>query len=231
MVVIGLVLFGTMALVTPFMQNVLGYPILTAGFLLAARGVGTLLAMLMVGRLMKIISARNLVLAGMLLAAFTLGQMVDFTDQTSPHTIVVVSVVQGLGLGLVFVPLSTVAFATLPGHLRTDGTAILTLVRNLGSSVGISVMIAQLTTTATSMHARLSEFVTPFNDALAMPDAAMLNPGTDLGRAMMDRLLTQQATIIAYANDFKLLMYLTLATIPLVFVIGVARGPAAPPAH
>jgi DHA2 family multidrug resistance protein len=86
------------------------------------------------------------------------------------------------------------------------------------------------------MHARLAEFVTPFNDALAMPDAAMLDPGTDVGRAIMDRLLTQQATIIAYANDFKLLMYLTLATIPLVFVIGVARpapavAPAAAPPH
>jgi DHA2 family multidrug resistance protein len=84
------------------------------------------------------------------------------------------------------------------------------------------------------MHARLSEFVTPFNDALAMPDAAMLNPASELGRAVTDRLLTQQATVIAYANDFKLLMYLTLATIPLVFVIGVARAaPAAgtePPA-
>jgi DHA2 family multidrug resistance protein len=237
MVIIGLVLFGTMALVTPFMQNVLGYPILTAGFLLAARGVGTLIAMLMVGRLMKLIEPRYLVLAGMLLATFTLGQMVDFTDQTSPHTIVVVSVVQGFGLGLVFVPLSTVAFATLPGHLRTDGTAILTLVRNLGSSVGISVVIAELTSTASGMHVRLAESVTPFNNALAMPDAAMLDLGTDLGRATMDRLLTQQATIIAYANDFKLLMYLTLATIPLVFVIGVARArPTAPieppaPAH
>ena len=194
--------------------------------------------MLMVSRLMKIIKPRYLVLAGMLLAAFTLGQMVDFTDQTSAHTIAVVSVVQGFGLGLVFVPLSTVAFATLPGHLRTDGTAILTLVRNLGSSVGISVVIAQLTSTTSGMHARLAEFVTPFNDALAMPDAAMLNLGTDLGRAMMDRILTQQATVIAYANDFKLLMYLTLATIPLVFVIGVARArpamaaePPAAPAH
>jgi DHA2 family multidrug resistance protein len=224
MVVIGLVLFGTMALVTPYMQNVLGYPILTAGFLLAARGVGTLCAMLRVGRLMKIIEPRYLVLAGMLLAAFTLGQMVDFTDQTSPSTIVVASVVQGFGLGLVFVPLSAVAFATLPGHLRTDGTAILTLVRNLGSSIGISVVIAQLTSTTSSMHARLSEFVTPFNDALTMPDAAMLNLGTEAGRAMTERLLTQQATIIAYANDFKLLMYLTLASIPLVFVIGVGRG-------
>jgi DHA2 family multidrug resistance protein len=231
MAIIGLVLFGTMALVTPFMQNVLGYPILTAGFLLAARGVGTLASMMVVGRLMKVIAARYLVLVGMLLAAFTLGQMVDFTDQTSPATIVVASVVQGVGLGLVFVPLSTVAFATLPGHLRTDGTAILTLVRNLGSSVCISVVIAQLTSTTSGMHARLSEFVTPFNNALAMPDAAMLDLGTDLGRAMMDRLLTQQATIIAYANDYKLLMYLTLAAIPLVFVIGVARSKPAAPAE
>jgi MFS transporter, DHA2 family, multidrug resistance protein len=231
MVVIGLVLFGTMALVTPYMQNVLGYPILTAGFLLAARGVGTLVAMLMVSRLMKMMEPRYLVLVGIALAAFTLSQMVDFTDQTSPKTIVVVSVVQGFGLGLVFVPLSTVAFATLPGHLRTDGSAILTLVRNLGSSVGISMVIAQLTDATIAMHARLDEFVTPFNNALAMPDAAMLNLGTDMGRAMMERLLTQQATIIAYANDFKLLMYLTLAAVPLVFIIGRTRvaRPAPPP--
>ena len=238
MVVIGLVLFGTMALVTPFMQNVDGYPILAAGMLLATRGVGTLVAMLMVGRLMKFIEPRYLVLVGMSLAAFTLSQMVDFTDQTSSYTIGVASVMQGFGLGLVFVPLSTVAFASLPLHLRTDGTAILTLVRNLGSSIGISVVIAQLTSTTARMHAHLTEFATPFNNALAMPDAAMLNLGTDTGRAMMDRLITQQSTIIAYANDYKLLMYLTLATIPLVFVIGTKRSTsralpaeAAAPAH
>ena len=230
MVVIGLVLFGTMALVTPFMQNVLGYPILTAGFLLAARGVGTLVSMMLVGRLMKFVAARYLVLVGMLLAAFTLGEMVDFTDQTTAHTIVFASVLQGFGLGLVFVPLSTVAFTTLPGHLRTDGTAILTLVRNLGSSIGISVVIAELTSTTSAMHARLDEFVTPFNNALQMPDAAMLSPLTEAGRAVMDRVLTQQATIIAYANDYKLLMYLTLAAIPMVFVIGVGRAKSAPPA-
>jgi DHA2 family multidrug resistance protein len=186
--------------------------------------------MMLVGRMMKVIAARYLVLAGMLLAAFTLGQMVDFTDQTSARTIVVVSVLQGFGLGLVFVPLSTVAFATLPGHLRTDGTAILTLVRNLGSSIGISVVIAELTSTTTSMHARLDEFVTPFNNALQMPDVTMLSPLTDTGRAVMDRVLTQQATIIAYANDFKLLMYLTLLAIPMVFVIGVGPTKRAAPA-
>ena len=225
MVVIGVVLFGTMALVTPFMQNVIGYPILTAGILLAARGVGTLIAMVMVGRLMRMIEPRYLVLGGLALAAYTLDQMVGFTDQTSSRTIVVASIVQGFGLGLVFVPLSTVAFATLPERLRTEGTAILTLVRNIGSSVGISMVIAELTNTTVRMHAHLAEFITPFNDALKMPDvSAILGTATDTGRALIEQLLTQQAAIIAYANDFKLLMYLTLATIPLVFIIGSSHN-------
>ena len=234
MVVIGVVLFGTMALVTPFMQNVIGYPILTAGILLAGRGVGTLIAMIMVGRLLKLIEARYLVLGGLLLAVFTLHRMVAFTDQTSSQTIVLASVIQGFGLGLVFVPLSTVAFTTLPDRLRTEGAAILTLVRNIGSSIGISMVIAQLTNTTVRMHAHLAEFVTPFNDPLKMPDvASILNTATDTGRAMIEQIIAQQAAIIAYANDFKLLMYLTLATIPLVFLIGSSRvtGTTDPAAH
>jgi DHA2 family multidrug resistance protein len=224
MVVIGVVLFGTMALVTPFMQNVEGYPILTTGVLLASRGVGTLIAMIIVGRLLKVVEARYCVLAGLALATYTLNQMVGFTDQTSPGTIVQVSIIQGFGLGLVFVPLSTVAFVTLPQHLRTEGSAILTLVRNIGSSIGISMVIAELTNTTIRMHAHLAEFVTPFNDALRAPAASsILNMSTDTGRAMADQLVTQQAAIIAYANDFKLLMYLTMATIPLVFFIGSSR--------
>ena len=126
-------------------------------------------------------------------------------------------------------PLTTVAFPTLPGHLRTGGTAILTLVRNIGSSIGISMVIANLTSTTTVMHARLTEPITPFNDALQMPDVAVdLNLNTDPGRAMLDGIVTQQATMIAYLNDFKLLMVLTLAMIPLVLLIGTAQSGAGP---
>ncbi len=221
MIVIGFGLFGTMALVTPFMQNVMGYPILTAGELLASRGVGTLVAMLTVGRLMQIAQPRYLVLAGLLATAYALHAMTGFTDQTAPSTVVVYSVLQGLGLGLVFVPLNTVAFSTLPSHLRTDGTAILTLIRNVGSSIAISLVIANLSRTTTIMHAAISENVTPFNDALKMPDVARsLDLATDTGRALLDNIITQQASIIAYANDFKLLTILTLCSIPLVLVIG-----------
>jgi DHA2 family multidrug resistance protein len=226
MVVIGVVLFGTMALVTPFMQNVVGYPILTTGILLAGRGVGTLIAMIIVGRLLKVVEARYCVLVGLALASFTLHQMVGFTDQTSSYTIVQASVIQGFGIGLVFVPLSTVAFTTLPQHLRTEGSAILTLVRNIGSSIGISLVIAQLTNTTIRMHAHLAEYVTPFNNAMqAPPVSSILDMSTAAGRALMEQIITQQAAIIAYANDFKLLMWLTMATIPLVFFIGSSRVP------
>src|SRR5215510_3352501 len=224
MVVIGVVLFGTMALVTPFMQNLLGYPIQTAGFLLGSRGVGTLITMMVAPRLMQMVQPRYLILCGLLLTVATLYYMTGFSLDVSESTIVATSIVQGVGLGLLFVPISTVAFATLPNHLRTGATAITTLTRNIGSSIGISMVIANLTSKTTEMHARLTERVTPFNDALQMPDvAANLNVHADAGRALLDLIVTQQAAMLAYLNDFKLLMVLTLATIPLVLIIGRAR--------
>ncbi|HVY56432.1 MAG TPA: DHA2 family efflux MFS transporter permease subunit [Xanthobacteraceae bacterium] len=224
MVVIGVVLYGTMALVTPFMQSLLDYPIQTAGLLLGSRGVGTLLTMLAVPRLMQMFQTRYLILIGLLLAGGTLEYMTGFSLDTTQETIVVTSIVQGVGLGLLFVPISSVAFTTLPGHLRTGGTAILTLVRNIGSSVGISMVITQLTSGTTYMHARLTEYVTPFNNALQMPDvASRLNMHTDMGRALLDTIVTRQAALIAYLNDFKLLMFLTLGVVPLVMIIGTSK--------
>ena len=221
MVVIGVVLFGTMALVTPFMQNLLGFPIQTAGFLLGSRGVGTLLTMMVAPRLMRLIETRYLILLGLLLTGGTLYFFTGFSLDTTQFTIVVSSIAQGVGLGLLFVPITTAAFLTLPGHLRNSGTSILTLVRNIGSSVGISMVIANLTSKTTEMHATITEQVTPFNQPLQMPDvSSILNIHTDLGRALRDMIVTQQAALIAYLNDFKLLMLLTLAVIPLIFIIG-----------
>jgi MFS transporter, DHA2 family, multidrug resistance protein len=139
------VLFSTMALSSPYLQNVIGYPIITAGILLASRGVGTFFAMMLVGRLMRYIEARTLIISGLAITAGSLFYMTGWTDQTQQVEIVTVSVIQGFGFGLVFVPLSTVAFLTLSNQLRTDGTSMLTLMRNVASSIGISVMIAQLT--------------------------------------------------------------------------------------
>jgi DHA2 family multidrug resistance protein len=224
MFLIGVILLATMALVTPFMQNLLGYPIQTAGFLLGSRGVGTLLTMMVAPRLMKMVESRYLILAGLLLSAGTLYVMTGFSFDTTQWTIVTVSIVQGVGLGLLFVPITAVAFSTLPGDMRNGGAAITTLVRNIGSSVGISMVIANLTDKTTEMHARIAEQVTPFNDALQMPDvAAHLDIHSELGRALLDAIVTKQAAMIAYLNDYKLLMVLTLAVMPLVLIIGTSK--------
>jgi DHA2 family multidrug resistance protein len=225
MAVMGLVLYSTMALSSPYLQNVIGYPILTAGLLLATRGSGTFVAMMLVGRFMKYIEARTLIASGLALMSLSLFFMTGWTDQTSVPTIVVVSIAQGFGLGLVFVPLSTVAFLTLPNHLRTDGTSMLTLMRNVASSIGISIVIAQLTEGGRRVYAILSEHITPFNHALQMPDVrSMIDLNSDGGRALADAMVGVQAQIIAFALDYQMVMIITLCAIPLALMIGSTKA-------
>jgi DHA2 family multidrug resistance protein len=221
MLIMGLMLFSSMALSAPFIQNVLNYPIESAGWLLASRGVGTLFGMAMIGRLLRLIEARYLILAGLILTALTMYQMTGFTDDTSGRSIVIVGLVQGLGMGLVFIPLSTVAFLTLAPQFRTDGTSMLTLVRNVASSAGISVVIANLTGMTTTFHSQLAEHISPFNNALQYPDVSRwMDLATDQGRAIADQMVTLQAVIMAYANDFMLLTAICVLAIPFVFAIG-----------
>jgi DHA2 family multidrug resistance protein len=221
MMIMGLMLFSSMALATPFLQNVLGYPIATTGWVLAARGLGTLFAMLIIGRLLRTFEARYLILIGLSLTAATLYQMTGFTANTSTREIVICGLVQGFGMGFVFVPMSTVAFLSLPAHLRTDGTAMLTLVRNVASSVGISVVIANLTSKTTVFYSQFAERLTPFNDALQHPDVARwIDLATDQGRALADQMLNLQASIMAYAVDYALLAAVCVLAIPFVIAVG-----------
>jgi MFS transporter, DHA2 family, multidrug resistance protein len=221
MLVMGLMLFSSMALSAPFIQNVLNYPIESAGWLLASRGLGTLVGMAMIGRLLRLIEARYLILTGLIFTALTMYQMTGFTENTSGRSIVFVGLVQGLGMGLVFIPLSTVAFLTLAPQFRTDGTAMLTLVRNVASSAGISVVIANLTGMTTTFRSQLVEHISPFNNALQYPDVSRwMDLATDQGRAIADQMVTLQAVIMAYANDFMLLTAICVLAIPFVFAIG-----------
>ncbi len=225
MAVMGLVLFSTMALSSPYLQNVIGYPIITAGLLLASRGCGTFVAMMLVGKMLRYIEARTLIVAGLGLTCLSLFYMTGWTDQTGVPEIVTLSIVQGFGFGLVFVPLSTVAFLTLPNHLRTDGTSMLTLMRNVASSIGISVVIAQLTEGSRRTYAILSQHVNPFNHAMQMPDVrSMIDMSTDKGRAMMDAMVSLQAQMIAFAQDYQMVMIFTLCAIPLAIMIGSSKA-------
>jgi DHA2 family multidrug resistance protein len=213
-----------MALASPYLQNVLGYPIITAGVLLASRGSGTFVAMMLVGRLLRYFEARTLIITGLIVTAASLFQMTGWTDQTAVPEIVTISIIQGFGFGLVFVPLSTVAFLTLSNQLRTDGTSMLTLMRNVASSIGISIVIAQLTEGSRRIYAILSEHINPFNQAIQMPDVSrLINLNTDSGRALADVMVTLQAQVIAFSQDYQLVMIFVLCSIPLAVMIGSTR--------
>jgi DHA2 family multidrug resistance protein len=223
--VVGIILLASLALITPYLQNLMGYPVITAGMVLAPRGIGTMVAMMIVGRLINRVDPRLLLAAGLLLTAEVLWEMNYFTPDVSQWTLVRTGILQGLGLGFMFVPLSTITFATLPGTLRTQGTALYSLMRNIGSSIGISLVIFLLTRNTQIVHAELAGQVTPFNDALsAVAPSHFWNMATTLGRAALNAEVTRQASVVAYANDFKLMMVVALAALPLIFLLKRAKA-------
>lgn len=221
---IGIVLLASMALLPPLLQNLMGYPTVTTGLVLAPRGVGTMIAMVLVGRLVRRIDARLLILAGLLLTAWSLWRMTGFTIEMGQGPIITTGIVQGFGMGLVFVPLSTLAFATLEPRFRTDAASLFSLMRNLGSSVGISVVTTLLAQNTQVNHAALAEHVTPFNpalDALAADGRAIGILGSEGAQALglLNAEITRQAAMIAYLDDFKLMMFVTLAAIPMLLLL------------
>lgn len=231
MFVVGIVLLATLALLTPYLQNLMNYPVMTAGLVLAPRGMGTMFAMMIAGRLVQRMDPRILLLAGFSMTAFVLHEMTMFTPDVSQFTIVWTGVVQGIGLGFLFVPIQTLAFATLPPHQRTDGAALISLTRNIGSSVGISVVTFLLIRNTTVNHADLVQYVSPFSEAVRSLAGTALDPANLPGRAMLDSLVTEQATIIAYIDDFLLMMWVAIAAMPIVFLTRRpprAAGQAAP---
>jgi MFS transporter, DHA2 family, multidrug resistance protein len=167
--VVGITLYATMALLPGMLQGLLGYPVIHTGEVMAPRGVGTMVAMLLVGRMLHWIDARWIMAFGFALTAFALWLMTGMTLQMDGTRVVVSGVIQGLGIGFTFVPLSTVTFATLAPALRNDGTPIYSLMRNIGSSVGISIVQALLTHGMARAHAELAVDIT---GAATMPAAA-----------------------------------------------------------
>jgi DHA2 family multidrug resistance protein len=151
------------------------------------------------------------------------------------YHIVVSGLIQGLGIGLVFIPLQTTAFATLPPRLRTDGSSLLNLTRSVGSSIGISVMMTLLSRNTQTSHSDLASHITPAITAmLDLSSLQRLQQYGEAGLQVVDSLVTRQAAMVAYIDDFYLMMWLSLASVPLVLIMRRSRAPtgkAEPPAH
>jgi DHA2 family multidrug resistance protein len=217
--IVGLTYYASLALQPPYLQNLMNYPIVSAGLVLGPRGVGTMGSMLIVGRLIGRVDTRLLLALGLGLTAWSFYVMTGWTPDVSQMTIVVVGIIQGVGLGFIFVPLSVVTLSTLAPERRAEGAGLYSLSRNIGSSIGISVVNSLLTRNTQVNHAEIARSVTLVNRAFEdLTITQFWNPVSAAGRAALDAVVTQQAQIIAYMDDYKLLMIATLAAIPLLII-------------
>ena len=218
---VGLVVFSVMALLPPMTQTLLGYPVMTAGFVQAPRGIGSLISMFFVGRLVGRVDTRVLIISGLCLFALSFWGMSHFDLQMDSFSMVWTGFAQGLGMGFIFLPMTTLAFATLPPHLRGDGTGVFTLVRNLGNAAGISIMEAVVVRNTQVVHARLTSNLTPDNP-LAAPSLT-----TTVGMEGLDAEVSRQAAMVSYIDVFHLMFLTTLAAIPLVLLLRKPRDQVA----
>ena len=228
MFLVAIPLFGTMVLLPTMLQDLLNYPVLTTGFVLVPRGLGTMAAMFVVARLIGRVDTRLIILAGLTLTAVALWQMTGFSLLMGMGPVISTGVLQGFGLGLVFTPLSVVTFSTLPRQILTQGTAIFSLTRNIGSSVGIAIVEALLVENTQVVHSRLVEQLRPDNPLARLPHMAAPFSLTDpSGIAALNAEATRQAAMVAYIDNFKLMMVIVIVGLPLLLLL---RRPLPAPA-
>lgn len=227
--IVGVLLVGTTALMPTLLQTLYGYPVVDAGILQMPRGIGMALAMLIAGRLIGKVPPRPVILAGILLTATGLYMMTGFAPVMSAQPFIITAALQGFGLGLIFVPLNTIAFSTLPQQLRTEASAFYMLMRNIGGSIGLSLAITMLARQQQISHADLTGTLTPFSTPMANPDiAAAAGQRGVAAMAGLDGIINGQALLIAYIDVFKLMVFLTLAMLPLLLLLRPAPNPANP---
>src|SRR6478672_6431893 len=221
MAVTGILLLAGLALLPPLLQTMYGYSVLQSGFLTAPRGVGTSLFLPLPGRLAGKIDARVLVGIGVCLMGISLYMMTGFAIEQPSRPVIMSGVVQGLGLGLIFVPLQSLAFETLSARMRTTAAALLNLSRNIGGSIGISVVSTQLVRMTQVSHADLARNIT--EQTIPTLDPSLLQTvfpvAGPAALAYINMMINKQALFIAYLDDFKLMMMVTFAVLPLLLLM------------
>jgi len=218
--VLSLNMLATMALLPPFLQTMIGYSVIDTGIIMAPRGIGTMIGMMMVGRMIGRFDERIFVSTGLLLLIYALYIMAGFTPDVGTGPIIISGFVQGLGFGLIFVPLSAISFATLPMHLRVEGSAIYSLARNVGSSIGISIAIKELASAAQSSHAVLTENISPYSEPLLkLAETVGATSGDPRTLTILDGMVMKEAVMLSYLHDFWLMMAICAAALPFVLLL------------
>ena len=224
MFVMGIILLATSALISPYLQNLSGRSVTQTGFLMVPRGFGVMFAMMFAGRLTMKMDPRLIMTVGAGCLIWSLWAMTSWTPSVSVQTISLVTFLQGVGMGLVFVPMNMVAFATLSPQMRTDGAGLSNLMRNIGSAIGVSVTSTILAMSVQTIHAQLSGYASPFNRALGVNGPSMMmNPQIPFGLANLNSLIEYRAQVQAYANDF---LFMFLISLPVFVIIWLMKRPS-----
>lgn len=216
---IGVLMFAGIAVLPTLMQQLLGYPVLTAGLTQITRGIGTFISMFMVGRLVGVFDNRLIIATGVALTGGSYFLMSGFSLEMDQTPILISGLFQGLGIGLIFIPLMAIAFTTIQPALRTEAASFYTLIRNVGSSLGISMIGALQIYNMKIVGSQLSEHVRPDNPNLiaSMPPAFDLaTPGS---QAVMQAIVSREAAMVAYVDSFHLLFILSLVILPLLLFL------------
>jgi DHA2 family multidrug resistance protein len=212
----GLLVFSVLALLPPMLETLMGYPVITTGLVTAPRGVGSLISMFIVGRMVDKVDTRLIIITGLALFAASFWTMSRFSLQMSSAEVITSGFIQGFGTGFVFMPMTMLAFATLPANLRADGAGLFTLIRNLGNSAGISIMQTLFTRNTQVVHTRLVEPLRPDNPLTRASLAAPFSLSDPAGVGALNGEVTRQSAMVAYIDVFHLMFLTTLAIIPVV---------------
>jgi DHA2 family multidrug resistance protein len=216
----GVITIPPMVLMPPFMQDLRGMPVETIGLLQSPRGFGLVLSMLAGGLLTDVLGPRTLIGFGFACLAVAGAEMSTWNLDVGTWPIVWTGFVQGLGAGIVWVPLQAIIFPPLAPAQRTEASSVLNLVRSVGSSIGVSVALTLFTRASTTARARLVEHVTPYNEAFSYADVARSWDMNSLaGLAQIQRDVELQASMIGYNADFRLLAAAALLALPLLLLI------------
>ena len=224
MFVMGVILLASSALISPYLQHLSGRSVTQTGFLMVPRGFGVMFAMMFAGRLTLKADPRLVMTVGAGLMIWSLWAMTDWTPSVSVATVTWVTFFQGVGMGLVFVPMNMVAFATLSPQLRTDGAGLTNLVRNIGSAIGVSLTSSILSSSVQTIHAQLAGHASAFNRALGVNGPSlMMSPQIPFGLANLNSLIEYRAQVQAYANDF---LFMFVISLPVFAVIWLMKRPS-----
>jgi DHA2 family multidrug resistance protein len=220
---VGVVLFGTIALLPLFLQTLLGYPAIESGLTVSPRGFGSIASMIIVGRLIGKVDGRWLIMFGFAVLAYATYMFAGLNLEIASSNVTWPNIISGFAMGFIFVPMTTLSISTLPNEQIGNATGVYNLMRNLGGSIGIALVTTMLARGAQTHQAIMVSHLTPYDpiyqEKLRQMTSALAahgDPATSSQQAYgaLYGIMLKQASLMSYIDNFRLLAFLCLLCIP-----------------